>query len=159
MIWREFEAAAPNLAELGRDRFERAGLAIIATLRADGSPRVSPIEPHVAVGHLLFAAMPSAKRRDLFRDPRCALHSLITDPNGAEGEFKLYGRAALVEDRAIHEGDYDAWWKSQPADRYALFSLAIESAAFVAWEIAEGQMTVQSWSLERGLHARRRPYP
>lgn len=159
MIWREFAAAAPTLAQVGRDRFERAGLAIIATLRGDGSPRISPIEPHVALGHLLFAAMPSAKRRDLFRDPRCALHSLITDPNGAEGEFKLYGRAVLVEDRGVHEGDYDAWWKSQPSDKYALFSLDIESVAFVAWDIAEGQMTLESWTIEGGLRARRRAYP
>jgi hypothetical protein len=86
MIWQEFEAAAPRLAGLGRERFERDHLALIGTLRAEGSPRISPVEPYLVLGHLLLGfEWPTSKARDL-RDPRCTLHSTVTDPT-ARREF------------------------------------------------------------------------
>jgi hypothetical protein len=90
MIWRDLEAAAPEIARLGKERFDRARLALLGTLRKDGSPRISPVEPYLTQGHLLFGAMSwSLKRRDLLRDPRCVLHSAISDPDSGEGELKL----------------------------------------------------------------------
>jgi hypothetical protein len=84
MIWAEFEGAAPEIARLGRERFVRAGVALLGTLRRDGSPRISPVEPHFVSGHLLFAAMSwSVKARDLARDPRCVLHSAVSDPDAS----------------------------------------------------------------------------
>jgi hypothetical protein len=91
MIWRDLEAAAPEIARLGRGRFDRARAALLGTLRKDGSPRISPVEPYLTQGHLLFGAMSwSLKKRDLLRDPRCVLHSAISDPDSGEGELKLY---------------------------------------------------------------------
>ncbi|HWJ31924.1 MAG TPA: pyridoxamine 5'-phosphate oxidase family protein, partial [Gaiellaceae bacterium] len=92
MIWHEFEAAAPTLAQAARARFAGTSIALLGTVRADGSPRISPIEPYFTASHLLFGAMTrSAKTRDLERDARCTLHNAISDPTAGEAEFKLYG--------------------------------------------------------------------
>ncbi len=45
MIWTEFEASAPEMAAFGREQFEQRGVALIGTLRRDGSPRISLVEP------------------------------------------------------------------------------------------------------------------
>ena len=90
--WHEFETAAPPIAQLGRQRLEGTRVALLGTLRKDGSPRISPVEPYLSQGDLLFGAMSwSLKTRDLLHDPRCALHSAITGPNTGEAEFKIYG--------------------------------------------------------------------
>ena len=158
MIWRDFEAAAPDLARLGRERFERTHVAMIATLRRDGSPRINPIEPVFAMDHLLLGGMRSEKLRDLQRDPRCALHNSISDVNGTEGEFKLYGTAVPV-DAETRDGDYDAWWKNFPPDRSSVFYMDIEGAAFVGWDTDKGELEVTRWSPDHGVTVERRPYP
>ena len=84
--WGELEREAPELARLGRERLERFGLALLGTVRSDGSPRISPVEAHIAEGELLFATMRrSAKLRDLEHDPRCMLHSVVASPDSGEG--------------------------------------------------------------------------
>ena len=71
----------------------------IATLRADGSPRISGIESDFEDGQLVFGSMSNARKgADLRRDPRFALHSATVDPiDGSEaqwpGEAKISGRA------------------------------------------------------------------
>ena len=71
----------------------------LATLRADGSPRISGIEAVFEDGDLVFASMPNSRKgADLRRDPRFALHSATIDPvEGAEGQWpgeaKISGRA------------------------------------------------------------------
>jgi len=67
MIWSEFEAAAPEMARLGAEHLLRTGLAIVATIREDGTPRIGPVEPFVARGHLLLGMMRSQKVFDLLR--------------------------------------------------------------------------------------------
>ena len=52
--WKEFAAAAPELAAAGRERFERAGLALVGWLRKDGWPRISPVELYIVDGDLLL---------------------------------------------------------------------------------------------------------
>ena len=77
MHWEAFEEQATELAELGRDRLERPGLCLVGTLRRDGWPRISPVEPYITVGHLFLGMMPrSRKARDLLRDPRVVVHSV-----------------------------------------------------------------------------------
>ena len=101
--WREFEAAEPEFARRVRALFDAHRHKTIATLRADGSPRISGIETVFADGELTFGSMPNARKgADLRRDPRFALHSATVDPvEGAEaqwpGEAKIAGRA-LGED-------------------------------------------------------------
>ena len=70
----------PELAALGLDRFERTGLALVGTLRKNGWPRISPVEPVIAGGQLYLGMMwQSVKALDLLRDPRCTVHSTVSD--------------------------------------------------------------------------------
>jgi len=160
MLWGEFEHSAPELAAMGRERFERAELALMDTLRSDRSPRISPVEPYLVLGHLLLGMeWPTSKARDLVHDPRCALHSAVSDPDGADGEFKLYGRSLLVEDDAIVNGPYEAWWHGRQPEGYRVFSMGIESAAFIGWDIQADQMRLIRWSLGNGVSDIVRPRP
>ena len=89
MIWSEFAEAAPELARLGEERFDRAGVVLVGTIRKDGSPRISPVEPLIGQGRLLLGMMPRSKKAlDLLRDPRCLVHSAIANRHGTEGEFR-----------------------------------------------------------------------
>jgi hypothetical protein len=159
MIWRELEEAAPEIALLGKERLDRARIALLGTLRKDGSPRISPVEPCFTQGHLVFGAMArSLKMADLRRNPCCVLHSAISDPDGGEGELKLYGHAARVQDQ-IRDGCPKAWWVNRPREAAEVFSLNIEEATFVSWDIDHGEMIVRRWSPVLGLRKNRRSYP
>ncbi|MGQ0434709.1 MAG: pyridoxamine 5'-phosphate oxidase family protein [Microthrixaceae bacterium] len=97
--WAEFEAAEPEMAALGLKppKGMAFALAYLATVRADGAPRVHPFCPIFADGRL-FAAIPrtSPKGNDLRRDDRYVIHAL---PFGHDdGEFSLRGRAREVSD-------------------------------------------------------------
>jgi hypothetical protein len=157
MRWAELEQAAPELARAARQRLESTRVGLLGTIRADGSPRISPVEPYFTPAELLFGAMSrSAKARDLARDPRCVLHSAISGPDAGETEFKLYGRVTGAVER---DARADAWWQSQPADAARVFALSIEQAVSVAWALERGEMTVTRWSPQRGLEERTRSYP
>jgi hypothetical protein len=97
--WRDVEEAEPEFAQRVRALFNAHRHKTIATLRADGSPRISGIEAAFEDGQLLFGSMPNARKgADLRRDPRFALHSATVDPvEGADaqwpGEAKISGRA------------------------------------------------------------------
>ncbi|MEV6643630.1 pyridoxamine 5'-phosphate oxidase family protein [Amycolatopsis sp. NPDC051371] len=102
--WREFEAAEPEFARRVQGLFDAHKHKTMATLRADGSPRISGIETKFADGELTFGSMPNARKgADLLRDPRLALHSATVDPvDGSEadwpGEAKISGRAVDTGD-------------------------------------------------------------
>jgi Pyridoxamine 5'-phosphate oxidase len=97
--WRDVEAAQPAFALRVRTLFDAHRHKTIATIRADGSPRISGIEATFDGGELAFGSMPNARKgADLRRDPRFALHSATVDPvEGSEaqwpGEAKISGRA------------------------------------------------------------------
>lgn len=100
--WSEFEAAAPTLAARVRERLDAHKHKTLATLRADGSPRISGIEAQVEDGQLWIGSDRDAvKSRDLLRDPRYALHSGSDDPpddpSTWTGDAKLAGIAVAVE--------------------------------------------------------------
>lgn len=159
MTWRGLESGAPEIARLGKAQLDRSGVAILGTVRKDGSPRISPVEPRVCRGNLLFGAMAwSLKAGDLLRDPRCALHSAVTDPDSGEGELKLYGRAIEADDR-LRDSAADGWWAGQPAGAAVVFTLDVEQAAFISWDTERGEMAARLWSPRRGYRETRRAYP
>jgi hypothetical protein len=160
MTWRELEAAAPEIARLGKERFDRVGIALLGTLRTDGSPRISPVEPYLESGDLLFGAMSwSGKAHDLLRDPRCALHSAVCDPDNPDGELKLYGRASEVEDEELRKRPADAWWVERPREDARVFSFGIEQASYITWDAERALMTLRRWSPTAGVSEVTRPYP
>jgi hypothetical protein len=103
--WTDVETAAPELAARARELFKAQKHLTIATLRRNGSPRISGIECMFIEGDLWFGSMPGAvKARDLQRDPRFALHSGTGDsaqwegdPAQWRGDAKLSGRVEEVE--------------------------------------------------------------
>ena len=102
--WQDVEREEPSFAARVRALFEGRKHKTIATLRADGSPRISGIEAEFKEGDLTFGSMPGARKgADLVRDPRFALHGPTVDPpedrpSDWPGEAKVTGRAVLVGD-------------------------------------------------------------
>lgn len=104
MNWDEVTEAVPELAGKIRARFEAHGLAFLATVRKDGSPRISAIETLFGENELWLGSMPeSLKASDLLRDPRFALHAASTDKMVKKGDAKLAGVAVHVEDEETFE--------------------------------------------------------
>ena len=108
--WAEFAAAEPEFAARVEERFGIRKHKTLATLRKDGSPRISGIEIQFNDGQMVLGMMPdSRKLADLRRDPRVAIHSPTDDPPverpaSWRGEAKVSGRAQLVEDSSGSEG-------------------------------------------------------
>jgi hypothetical protein len=98
-VWQDVERAEPEFAQRVRALFDARRHKTLATLRADGWPRISGIEAAFTDGELVFGSMPNSRKgADLRRDPRFALHSATIDPvEGSEaqwpGEAKISGRA------------------------------------------------------------------
>ena len=94
--WAEFETAEPELAGRVRTLLDAGRHKTIATLRADGSPRISGIECEIVDGQLQFGSMPDARKGDdLKRDPRFALHGPTFHP--VEGKEADAVKAAWVK--------------------------------------------------------------
>jgi hypothetical protein len=98
--WSDFFDDEPRLAEAIRALMLQygPGLGYLATVRADGGPRVHPVSPVITDEGLYCFVVDSPKRRDLERDGRYALHSF--PPEDSDDEAYLAGRATVVTDRA-----------------------------------------------------------
>lgn len=153
MIWEQFEAAAPELAAVGRSQFEQSGVALIGTLRKDDSPRISCVEPCILDGVLYLGMMwQSRKALDLLHDPRLVLHNTVCTSTGDEVEFSLRGRAIEIRDPGVRRR-YRSERTSWQEPYFHLFSLDIESASLVAY--GGGEQAVSVWPLGKAF---RRPY-
>ena len=112
--WRDFEQAEPEFAGRVRALFDAHRHKTIATVRANGGPRISGIESAFEDGELVFGSMANARKgADLRRDPRFALHSATIDPvEGAAaewpGEAKISGRA-IAAATAAEGGEGDSF--------------------------------------------------
>ena len=146
--WQQFASQDPELAALGEAQFGRTGLALVGTLRRDGWPRISPVEPFITGGQLYLGMMwRSVKALDLLRDSRCLVHSTVSDRNGTEGEFKVYGRAVevtgLEERRRFADAVYAAIGFRPEEPEFHCFAIAIESVVFA--RLRDGQFHRQVW--------------
>jgi hypothetical protein len=99
--WNQFRREAPETAAVVERRLAATGLALMATIRSDGFPRVSPLEPLIGDDRIWLGMMPgSTKSLDLRRDPRLCLHTATADKEVADGDAKLWGRAVAADDDA-----------------------------------------------------------
>src|SRR6476646_8799329 len=115
--WSDVEAAEPDLAGRIRARFEATGLALVATVRADGSPRISGWEPLFDLGQLWLGSMPgSRKGADARRDPRIALHAATADKDVKDGDAKISGHAVEVTDDAERKAYAQAFKEGNEMD-------------------------------------------
>jgi nitroimidazol reductase NimA-like FMN-containing flavoprotein (pyridoxamine 5'-phosphate oxidase superfamily) len=141
--WGAVERAEPELARRVRALFDAHRHTTLATLRADGSPRISGIEAVFEDDELTFGSMAkSRKGADLHRDPRFAMHSATVDPveeapQQWPGEAKISGRAVLVE--RDDEG----------AD---LFRADITEVVHTHLDERATMLVVEWWSPATGLH-------
>ena len=105
MSWKEFAEAAPRIAAIFARRHAATGnLCMLGTLRSDGFPRISPVEPRFFEGQLWISGMPgTTKFRDLARDPRFCLHTATIDTEVKDGDAKLWGVVDDVQDTALHQ--------------------------------------------------------
>jgi hypothetical protein len=148
MNWAEFAEAAPELARWGQERFKSTGLALVGTVRKDGLPRISPVEPLIVDGQLYLGMMwRSRKALDLLRDPRCLVQTTVRDREDRAGELKLRGRAVDVQDPAAIERYCQALQEAigwRPEGQFHLFALEIESAAFIKY-MENGDQQLKEW--------------
>ena len=92
MNWQECAQQDPELAALGQERLDRHGLVMVATLRKNGWPRISPVEPLFFNGQPYLGMMwRSQKALDLLRGPRCCVHNAVSDRMATDGESRSRG--------------------------------------------------------------------
>jgi len=150
MRWSEMERAQPRLAGLARERLIGPGVVLVGTIRRDGTPRISPVEPFVLDGELWLSMMwRSAKARDVMRDPRILVHSVITGRDGAECEVKVRGTARAESDTAVQRRYAAAvaaslGWDPQPG-RFHLFAVDIGHVTVISYDAATGDQRVAMW--------------
>jgi hypothetical protein len=149
----EFKRACPELAGLAEDRLRRAEVLLLGTLRRNGWPRITPVECDFVGDDLMIGMMwRSPKALDLMRDPRCVVHSVVTDRQGTEGDAKLYGTAVAVDEPERRAAYCEAimariGWAPEEPD-YHLFAIDVTSAGFV---IFGDERYALAWDPERGL--------
>jgi hypothetical protein len=155
--WQEVTAAAPELAGAVREVLDAHRHKLLATLRRDGSPRISGVEASFADGELWLGMMPgSRKALDLRRDPRLALHSASDDPpddpTGWSGDAKLTGRAVEVRDpaRLAQLG------AGEDADQAHLFRVDITEIVHTRVGDPPDHLVIDLWQEGRGQHRMQR---
>jgi hypothetical protein len=151
MRWSDIGHTQPRLARLAQERLIDPGVVLVATIRHDGTPRLSPVEPYVLAGELWLSMMrQSTKARDLLHDPRILVHSVITSRDGAEGEFKVRGTARAENDSAVQRRYADAvaaslGWNPQPG-QFHLFAINISQVTFITYDPGgSGDQHVAMW--------------
>jgi hypothetical protein len=150
MRWSQMGAEQPRLGQLAEQRLIGPGVLLVVSLRRDGTARLSPVEPFVLDGTLWLSMMwGSRKAADLLRDPRILVHSVITNRDGGEGEFKIRGVARAEHDLQVQRRYADAvaasiGWKPEPG-RFHLFDIDIENVVFIRYDDATGDQHVASW--------------
>jgi len=138
--WAEFEEAEPEFASRVRALMASRKHLTMATLRIDGSPRISGTEVEFSDGQVWIGSMPGAvKARDLRRDPRVAIHGPTEDPPAGNpaawnGEAKVAGIASEVE-------------SGSDAHR---FRIDITEAVITHLNEAGNRLVVESWNPARG---------
>jgi hypothetical protein len=148
--WKGFTEAAPRIAAIFARRHAATGnLCLLATLRSDGFPRISPMEPRIFEDQLWLIGMPdTTKFRDLGRDPRFCLHTATVDTEVKDGDAKLWGVVGDIQDKALHQRFATALFEETGLDlrrqEFGHFYAAdIVSASAV--EVAAGHMDVTIW--------------
>ena len=147
--WKAIDQAEPEFTSRVRKLMDAGRHKTIATLRADGSPRISGIECEFTDTDLRFGSMSGARKgADLARDPRFALHGPTFHPVGGEekdwlGEAKVAGRAILVGPVATDEVNDEPDGDMFVADITEVVITALNSEA--------SKLVVESWTPDRGL--------
>jgi hypothetical protein len=151
--WNEIETSAPEFARTVRELFDAHRHKVMATLRRDGSPRVSGIEVEFRDGDMWIGTMPgSLKGKDLLRDPRVAVHSASEDPGDDPGSWpgdaKVAGRAVEVTDPEVVTATVP---EGEAMTGSHVFRLDITEAVHTRVGDPADHLVIQSWREGDGL--------
>jgi hypothetical protein len=150
VAWQDFATEAPKIADIFLRRHSATGnLCLLATLRADGYPRISPLEPRIFEGELVLVGMPGTlKFADLARDRRFALHTATVDPYVGDGDAKLWGDARDVRDADLHRRFAEDLFvqtgmdlRGQAFDQFYVADIAGASSL----ELVDNQLEITIW--------------
>lgn len=146
--WDAVEQAEPEFAARVRRLFDAGRHKTIATLRADGSPRISGIESEFADGELRFGSMNGARKlADLERDPRFALHGPTSDPvDGKEGEWP---GEAKIAGRAVRAGSIDT--DEAGGSDGEMFQADVTEVVVTGLDETATRLVVEWWTPDHGL--------
>jgi pyridoxamine 5'-phosphate oxidase-like protein len=140
--WSEVETQASDLAARARQIFDAFTHKTLATVRRDGSPRISGIEVEFEQGEMWLGSMWRAvKALDLQRDGRFALHSGSTDPPDWTGDAKVAGRAEEL---------------TEPDATSHRFRLDIAELVVTSLGDPPDHIVIESWHEGRGVTRRTR---
>jgi general stress protein 26 len=144
--WATLESEAPELARFARDRLEAHKHLFLATLRADGGPRISGTEITIGNGELWIGGMVGSRKfDDLRRDPRLALHSNSDDPPAFKGDARITGRAEFVNDRAAREPYLSLFAEGEAPSDFELVRIRIEEVMSVAVAPSGDRLVYEIW--------------
>jgi hypothetical protein len=147
--WKDVEQAEPEFAARVRRLFDAGRHKTIATLRADGAPRISGIECEFTDGELTFGSMPGARKgADLKRDPRFALHGPTVHP--VEGQEAEWPGEAKISGRAVPAGPTT----EGPAGD--LFQADITQVVITHLDPGATMLVIESWTPLGGLRVAER---
>ena len=150
--WRQFEEEAAELAAVARELLELRKHKTIATLRRDGSPRISGTEADLVDGELVWGSMWGAvKAQDLRRDPRFALHGGSEDPPAWRGDVKVAGRAEEVDDEERKRALVAAQGNEGNPGRFHLFRAEIGEVVVTLLSDARDKLVIERWRPGEGV--------
>jgi hypothetical protein len=145
--WEDVEQSERDFARRVRDRFDANKHKTMATLRKDGSPRISGVEFEFRAGQVHVGMMPgSRKAMDLRRDPRIALHSGTEDPKqgdevtGQVIDAKLSGLAVEQDQAADHH----------------VFHVDVAEVVLITIGTPADHLVIETWTPDRGLRSTKR---
>jgi Pyridoxamine 5'-phosphate oxidase len=143
--WQEFSDQAPELAARVFERFEAHPHKTMATIRADGGPRISGTEVPIKLAEMWLGGMTGNRRfADLRRDPRVAIHSGSDDPDVWTGDAKIAGRAVEVRDAAT-KAAFRGAAEEVPEGDFELFRVELTEAAAVRLSDERDHLLVDVW--------------
>lgn len=149
--WSHIAASEAEFAADARGLMDIRTHKTMATLRLDGSPRISAIEARFIDGELAFGSMPhSPKVRDLAADPRFALHSGSEEPDAWAGDSKFAGTVIEVTDPDIKRAYVAAAGTAPPGD-YHLYKTDITEIVVIRLGDPPDHLVVRRWTPERGV--------
>ena len=148
--WFEFADRSRGLAREIARIIERYRFAFLGTIRRDGTPRISPVETHLVGDDLMLVVVPrSRKASDLRRDHRLALQSPITDAANPGAEYKLSGRARIVDSADVRRAiarvvqEHSGWG---PRPSWLLVAVLLKDATHTTWN-PDGTAEMKRWSV------------
>ena len=155
MPWADFEEADPVLARRVLARLASHRHAVMATLRADGSPRQSGMEVPIRSGHLWLAMTPgSRKALDLGRDPRFSLFSAPDAEDLPEGDARIEG--VVVPADPDQQAEFLARHRHPIEDPSIMVLFVALISRVVLVRVSENSLLIESWTPTRGRSTQRR---